>query len=221
MRWKYDIDVDCANCAREVEEAISKVEGVVQCTIDYPKKTMVIEARASSEEEFDVIESMCQKVALETEPDFEMDTHDHHGHGHECCCHDHDCHGHDQDHGECHCHGHHEHDTRERRTWIPDLKLRLIIGLILLFFVNKKPHRNPFILVLSCGNSGAENKAMQFLGERVERCVVKSKSAQSGLIELNLEVRLKDDNTDFVNSLCELEGVESAVLVSYNGDYMG
>ena len=35
------------------------------------------------------------------------------------------------------------------------------------------------------------------------------------------EVRLKDENTDFVNSLCELEGVESAVLVSYNGDYMG
>ena len=97
----------------------------------------------------------------------------------------------------------------------------VIIGLILLFFVNKKPHRNPFILVLSCGNSGAENKAMQFLGERVERCVVKSKSAQSGLIELNLEVRLKDENTDFINELSAMQGVNSAVLVSYNGDYMG
>ena len=97
----------------------------------------------------------------------------------------------------------------------------VIIGLILLFFVNKKPHKNPYIVVLSCENHAAEQAATAFLGERVERCVVKSKSAQSGLIELNLEVRLKDEDTDFVNRLCALPGVESAVLVSYNGDYMG
>ena len=39
--------------------------------------------------------------------------------------------------------------------------------------------------------------------------------------ELNLEIRLKDDNTDFINGLADFPGVESAVLVSYNGDYMG
>ena len=97
----------------------------------------------------------------------------------------------------------------------------VIIGLILLFFVNKKPHKNPYIVVLSCESHEAEQVAMAFLNERVERCVVKSKSAQNGLIELNMEVRLKNDNTDFVNALSDLEGVNSAVLVSYNGDYMG
>ncbi len=51
--------------------------------------------------------------------------------------------------------------------------------------------------------------------------MVKSKSAQKGAIELNMEIRLKDDNTDFINTLSEMEGVLSAVLVSYNGDYMG
>mgnify|MGYP003294278352 CR=1 FL=1 len=50
--------------------------------------------------------------------------------------------------------------------------------------------------------------------------VVKSKSVQRNLVELNLEVRLKDDNTDFVNTLSTMKGVQSAVLVSYNGDYM-
>ena len=40
-------------------------------------------------------------------------------------------------------------------------------------------------------------------------------------MELNLEARLKDDNTDFINELSDLDGVQSAVLVSYNGDYMG
>ena len=97
----------------------------------------------------------------------------------------------------------------------------VIIGLILLFFVNKKPHKNPFIVVLSCKNHDAEQVAMHYLRERVERCVVKSKSAQNGLIELNMEVRLKDDDTDFVNELSAIRGVNSAVLVSYSGEYMG
>ena len=51
--------------------------------------------------------------------------------------------------------------------------------------------------------------------------MVKSKTAQKGAIELNVEVRMKDDNTDFVNILSEMNGVTSAVLVSYNGEYMG
>ena len=38
---------------------------------------------------------------------------------------------------------------------------------------------------------------------------------------MSLEVRLKEDNTDFINALSEIGGIDSAVLVSYNGDYMG
>jgi uncharacterized membrane protein YhiD involved in acid resistance len=97
----------------------------------------------------------------------------------------------------------------------------VIIGLILLVFVNKKPHRNPFILVLSCTDHEAESGAMQYIGNQVERCQVKSKSAQAGLIEVNMEVRLKNSDTDFINTLSSMNGVNSAVLVSYNGEYMG
>ena len=97
----------------------------------------------------------------------------------------------------------------------------VIIGLILLFFVNRKSHKNPYILVLSCISHEAESQAMGYLNAQVERCVVKSKSAQNGLVELNMEVRLRDDNTDFINVLSDMSGVNSAVLVSYNGDYMG
>ena len=42
-----------------------------------------------------------------------------------------------------------------------------------------------------------------------------------GSVELNVEIRLKDDNTDFINEVSTIDGVDSAVLVSYNGDYMG
>ena len=32
---------------------------------------------------------------------------------------------------------------------------------------------------------------------------------------------MRDDNTDFINALAEMNGVSSAVLVSYSGEYMG
>ncbi|MBR6791266.1 MAG: DUF4956 domain-containing protein [Oscillospiraceae bacterium] len=95
------------------------------------------------------------------------------------------------------------------------------IGLILLVFVNKKSHVNPYIVVLQCADHKAEMSALAFLKSCVQRCVVKSKTAQKGFVELNLEIRLKGDSTDFINVLADMDGVSSAVLVSYNGDYMG
>ena len=97
----------------------------------------------------------------------------------------------------------------------------VIIGVILLVFVNKKSHCNPYIVVLSCADSAAENKAVNYLSENVQKCVVKSKTAAKGMIEINLEIRMKNDNTDFINTLSEMNEVNSAVLVSYNGEYMG
>ena len=67
----------------------------------------------------------------------------------------------------------------------------------------------------------AEVKAKEFLAKNVTRSTVKSKSAVKGAIEMNIEVRLKEDDTDFINILSEMPGVNSAVIVSYNGDYMG
>lgn len=95
------------------------------------------------------------------------------------------------------------------------------IGLILLVFVNQKPHTHPYMVVLNCTDHDAEIKAREFLTKNVTRTSVKSKSAVKGAIEMNIEVRLKEDDTDFINILSEMPGVNSAVIVSYNGDYMG
>lgn len=97
----------------------------------------------------------------------------------------------------------------------------VIIGAILLVFVNKKSHCNPYIVVLSCDDAVTEKKAVDFLNGNVRRCIVKSKTVTSGLIELNLEIRMVSENTDFINALSNMPGVRSAVLVSYNGEYMG
>ena len=97
----------------------------------------------------------------------------------------------------------------------------VVIGLVLLVFVNQKPSYDPYIVVVQCDGHASEQQAKQYLDAQTRRCVVKSKSAQKGAVELNLEIRLKDDNTDFINALSDMEGVRSAVPVSYNGDYMG
>lgn len=97
----------------------------------------------------------------------------------------------------------------------------VVIGVVLLVFVNRKSCTNPYIAVVSCADHESELKAKEFLDKQTKRCTVKSKTARKGSVEINYEIRLKDDNTDFINILSEMNGVESAVLVSYNGEYMG
>jgi len=97
----------------------------------------------------------------------------------------------------------------------------VVIGIMLLVFANQKSHVNPYIVVIRCSGYESEQAAKAYLDQQTERCVVKSKTAQKGEVELNLEIRLKHDNTDFINTLADMAGVHSAVLVSYNGDYMG
>lgn len=97
----------------------------------------------------------------------------------------------------------------------------IVIGIILLIFVNWKHSDNPFIVVINCNGHDSEVRAKKFLEKQVERAVIKSKSAQKGNIELNYEIRLKNENTDFITIMSDMEGINSAVLVSYNGDYLG
>ena len=97
----------------------------------------------------------------------------------------------------------------------------IFIGIVLLVFVNRKSSTNPYIVVVSCENQDAEKMVLDYLKSQSKNTIVKSKSVQKGAIELNLEVKIKDDNTDFVNEIADMQGVSSAVLVSYNGDYMG
>ncbi len=97
----------------------------------------------------------------------------------------------------------------------------VFIGLVLLVFVNKKSNTRPYIVVLICTDHDTEVQVTNFIAEHSIKSTLKSKSVVNGVIEMNIEVRLKDDNTDFINILSDMPSVNSAVIVSYNGDYMG
>lgn len=96
----------------------------------------------------------------------------------------------------------------------------VIIGVLLLLFANRKIHDNPYIIVLNCKNEKAEESALATLDKSVDKYVIKSKTVNRDGIELTAELRMKEAATSFVNRLCEINGVENAVLVSYNGEYM-
>lgn len=96
----------------------------------------------------------------------------------------------------------------------------VIIGIVLLLFANRKLRESPYILILSCADETAEGLALGLLEQCVRRYAVKSKTVNPTGIELTAELRTADPSTAFVNRLSELQGVQSASLVSYNGEYM-
>lgn len=96
----------------------------------------------------------------------------------------------------------------------------VMIGVILLLFANRKIRSNPYILVLNCKDENAESAVLGILDKSVAHYVIKSKTITALGIELTCELRTKDATTAFVNRIHEIEGVESATLVSYNGEYM-
>lgn len=95
------------------------------------------------------------------------------------------------------------------------------IGVMLIVFVNKKSHDNPYIVVIHCRDTGTEKNVIESLKSCVRKCIIKSKTVTAESVELHYEVRLKSDDTSFVNELQVIPGVSDVVLVSYNGEYTG
>ena len=70
MKKRYNlVDLDCANCAAKMEEAIKKIDGVNTATVSFLTQKMTVDADdARFEEIMDEVVAVCQKV----EPDCEI-----------------------------------------------------------------------------------------------------------------------------------------------------
>ena len=95
-----------------------------------------------------------------------------------------------------------------------------VVGVVLLLFANRKSREDAYILVLNCADEAAEQAAMDLVRKVALRCGVKTKTVNRNGIELTAELRIKKDDTAFVNRVMELPGISDAALVSYNGEYM-
>lgn len=63
------IDLDCANCAAKMEDAIKKIDGVKSATVSFMTQKMTIEA---DDERFDEIVKLAVKACKKVEPDCEI-----------------------------------------------------------------------------------------------------------------------------------------------------
>lgn len=95
----------------------------------------------------------------------------------------------------------------------------LFIGVILLVFANRRSGYTPYLLVVGCAGE-AEQGVMEIVRRSVKKYLLKSKTVSPDGTELTVEVRLAGDSSSLVNEASALPGVRSAVLVSYNGEYM-
>ena len=67
-RFKLD-EIDCANCARKLEDAIKKVDGVQSASVNFMTQKLMLEADDS---EFDDVLDRVIKLAADVEPDCEI-----------------------------------------------------------------------------------------------------------------------------------------------------
>ena len=67
MKKKFKLeDLDCANCAAKMEEAIKKIAGVNDATVSFLAQKMTIDAQ---DDKFDEIMKEVVKVCAKVEPD--------------------------------------------------------------------------------------------------------------------------------------------------------
>ena len=97
----------------------------------------------------------------------------------------------------------------------------VFITVILLVLTGKVDSSAPYILMLQLENENAELQATEIIKNRFGKIIVKSKSITDGQPELIYEVKVKNNETSFMNELSAIEGVQNATLVSYNGNQAG
>ena len=95
------------------------------------------------------------------------------------------------------------------------------ITVILLVLTGKVDSSAPYILMLQLENENAELQATEIIKNRFGKIIVKSKNITDGQPELIYEVKVKNNETSFMNELSAIEGVQNATLVSYNGNQAG
>ena len=67
MKKKFNLqDLDCANCAAKMEEAIKKIDGVNDASVNFMSQKMMVDA---ADDRFEAIMDEVVKICAKVEPD--------------------------------------------------------------------------------------------------------------------------------------------------------
>jgi len=97
----------------------------------------------------------------------------------------------------------------------------ILIGLVMLFFVNRLTVENPYLLIVKYTDAAIEGTLEQIVSSESKKHTVKSKSnsPNAGGMEITYELRLKENSTAFINKITSMNGVDSAIMLSYDGNF--
>lgn len=70
MQKKFNIEVDCANCAAKIETALNKMEGVNRASVSFMTQKLILDA---DDDRFSAVLKDAVKTAKKIEPDFEIE----------------------------------------------------------------------------------------------------------------------------------------------------
>ena len=70
MKKKFKCEIDCANCAAAVEDAVKKIDGVIDAKVNFMMQKFTLEAE---DDRFDAILEEAVKVGKKIEPDFAVE----------------------------------------------------------------------------------------------------------------------------------------------------
>lgn len=96
----------------------------------------------------------------------------------------------------------------------------VIIGLVLLVFVNKITVENPYLLIVKFEEDLACEEVERIIAAQSKKFALKSKSIiQDYEIESTYEIRVKQNDAKVVDTITKVPGVKSAVMLSYDGNF--
>lgn len=95
-----------------------------------------------------------------------------------------------------------------------------LIGAVLILFGNRIKVENPYLLVVRYDEASIETTMEHVISEHVKKHSIKSKSVMPGNdFELTYEIRVKENDMSFINNISNIEGVKSAIMLSYDGNF--
>ncbi len=96
----------------------------------------------------------------------------------------------------------------------------VLIGLVLLVFVNKITVENPYLLIVKFEEELACDEVERIIAAQSKKFSLKSKSImQHDEIETTYEIRVKQNDAKLMDHLTKVPGVKSAVMLSYDGNF--
>jgi uncharacterized membrane protein YhiD involved in acid resistance len=95
----------------------------------------------------------------------------------------------------------------------------LAIAGVLLVLTRFKSRTAPYLLIINYDDA-VHDRVIVHLKSKLPKYNLKAKTVANSHVELSVEVRIGTEDSHFVNTISRLDGVDSAVLVSYNGDYV-